>query len=199
MKTSSGRGTYGLKALAVALAFPAFGSISTMVGAEPVSTPTSQSRSFDGNVHRKAGIMDVYSCDGCHAEVIAARSWSADASSDYYKSSTMDAAVGPPDGTSRWCLQCHDGAIASDGGTPAPSISVTNSHPVSFVYDDALAQRDGGLFSPSMPSPLGGSIASDLLENGKMQCSSCHDFHSERPKLVKTERQSTLCLACHDK
>ena len=80
-----------------------------------------------------------------------------------YWSSTMKAypsagAAPQPDGVSKLCLSCHDGTIAlgAVGSRPTP-IAVTGgptmpttapgylgtdlsgSHPISFVYDDALA------------------------------------------------------------
>lgn len=152
--------------------------------------------------HSAAGLLEALSCATCHAQVAAARTASGDASFGFYTSPTLDARVGGPDGVSRWCLGCHDGAVATGVGPLGPDIGgdgLENDHPVSFVYDEALAERDGGLRSPSAPSPLGGTIASDLLEDGKLQCTACHDFHSDRPNLLKTERSVTLCLACHDK
>jgi cytochrome c peroxidase len=53
------------------------------------------------------------------------------------------------------------------------------SHPLSFVYDSALAASDGALKDPSQPSTLGRTIAEDLLDaESKMQCNSCHDVHT---------------------
>jgi hypothetical protein len=56
---------------------------------------------------------------------------------------------------------------------------LSTSHPISFVYDSALATADGRLKDPSENSTLGGTIAEDLLDSaGMVQCSSCHDIHS---------------------
>ena len=42
--------------------------------------------------------------------------------------------------------------------------TLTSSHPISFVYDSALAAADGALKNPSQPSTLGRTIAQDLLD-----------------------------------
>jgi len=66
-----------------------------------------------------------------------------------------------PDGMSKKCLSCHDGIIAPDaygpntGGLAVPinrgimGIIQNNNHPVSFIYDTALATKYGDLYDPS--------------------------------------------------
>ncbi|GAB4321406.1 MAG: cytochrome C [Candidatus Sumerlaeia bacterium] len=136
-----------------------------------------------------------------------------------YNSPTLDAVPGQPAGASRLCLSCHDGTVAVDsyggrtgviflsGDVAVGADELTNDHPVSFTYDDALAAVDGELFAPSSaPSGLGGTIADDLLFNNQLECSSCHDVHNGGAAaavndhlLVITQSQSQLCLTCHDK
>ena len=136
-----------------------------------------------------------------------------------YNSPTMEATVGQPSGASKLCLSCHDGTVAVDSyGGKIGSIrmgiplavgadELANDHPISFVYDDALAQRDAGVFPPSsQPSGLGGTIDSNMLIANKMECSSCHDVHNESQTaavndhlLRITQAQSQLCLTCHNK
>ena len=132
-----------------------------------------------------------------------------------YSSSTLDAQVGQPDGPSKLCLSCHDGTVARDNvGGIALSFSfssdranlgrdLSDDHPVSFVYDADLAARDGGLVDPTTTqSGLGGTIYHDLLVDGKMECTSCHDVHSHlssRGLLRKPNKLSSLCLTCHIK
>jgi hypothetical protein len=136
-----------------------------------------------------------------------------------YNSATMQATVGQPSGASKLCLSCHDGTVAVDsyGGrtgsirmglpTAVGADELTNDPPISFVYDDALAQRDGALFPPSShPSGLGNTISRDMLIDNKLECSSCHDVHNEAQAasvndhlLVVTQVQSQLCLTCHNK
>ena len=136
-----------------------------------------------------------------------------------YNSPTMNATVGQPSGSSKLCLSCHDGTVAVDsyggqtgtiklgGALAVGADELTNDHPVSFVYDDALATKDGGLFAPSSrPSGLGSTISKDMLFASKLECGSCHDVHNG-PKaaavndnlLVITQVQSQLCLTCHNK
>ncbi len=97
-----------------------------------------------------------------------------------YSSDSLDATVGQPDGSSKLCLSCHDGSYALLAGSSMDFGSdLSNSHPISFVYDSGLATADPGLKNPSAASTLGGTIAQDLLDSvSKVQCTSCHDVHT---------------------
>lgn len=129
-----------------------------------------------------------------------------------YGSSTTQAVLGQPDGASILCLSCHDGTIAlgsiisrttpiimAGGVTTMPTgvsnltKDISNDHPLSFIYDAALAAADGQLVNPSA---LTGPVK---LENGKLQCTSCHDPHKNvySAFLVATTQASNLCLVCH--
>ena len=131
-----------------------------------------------------------------------------------YTSSTTNATLGQPDGSSILCLSCHDGTIAlgnvlsrttpiefTGGITTMPSGTsnltkdVSNDHPVSFVYNSTLATLDGELVNPS------GLTGPVQLENQKMQCISCHDPHSQllTDFLVTTNEYSGLCNYCHQR
>jgi predicted CXXCH cytochrome family protein len=145
-----------------------------------------------------------------------------------YSSDTLDATPGQPIGASKLCLSCHDGTIAVDsfgGDTGTRSISswsrtgtvLSTHHPISFVYDSTLASTDGELVNPSTAnSGLGSTIATDLLSNGRLECTSCHDVHiarntqgcsgchgahgpinKESLSLRKSNVGSALCLTCH--
>lgn len=136
-----------------------------------------------------------------------------------YNSPTFDATPSQPQGASRLCLSCHDGTVAVDsyggqsgviflgGDLAIGADELSNDHPVSFSYDDALAIEDGELFLPSSsPSGLGGTIQEDLLFNDRLECSSCHDVHNGASAaavndslLLVTQASSQLCLTCHDK
>ncbi len=119
-----------------------------------------------------------------------------------YQSSTLNAFPGQPSGHSKLCLSCHDGTVAVDnfggntGGTFFTSFGnfgtdLSHSHPISFTYNTALANADGELHDPSTtPSGLGGTIAEDLLVNGSLECSSCHDVH--------VSRNTQGCTGCHN-
>lgn len=131
----------------------------------------------------------------------------------YSGQGTLDASVAQPGGISKLCLSCHDGTVAIDsfgGATGTSFISggerlstdLTNDHPVSFTYDDALASADGELAVPSTASSgLGSTIADDMLFNGNLECASCHDVHdnTNQPFLRKADTGSALCLTCHTK
>ncbi len=127
-----------------------------------------------------------------------------------YTSGTLDATIGAPDGASKLCLSCHDGSfpyVSGDhtfGDEPGMEMgSIENAHPISFVYDQELADTDGELVDPS-------TLAIDVLDsNGKMQCSSCHDVHTTVEDTDKLLRWTTydagpgsstgFCRNCHIK
>jgi predicted CXXCH cytochrome family protein len=131
-----------------------------------------------------------------------------------YWSPTLEARVGQPTGTSKICLGCHDGTIAR-ASVPDPSGSggrrigpfelsqranltsdLSDDHPISFIYDSALALEDRELVDPAV---LPREILLDA--NGEMQCTSCHDPHvSDYPNFLAMDNAySELCIACHDK
>ncbi len=132
-----------------------------------------------------------------------------------YSSATLDATVGQPDASSKLCLSCHDGTVALDnfggktngtnfiGGGALIGTDLSNDHPISFIFDAALATADGGLNDPTTtPSGLGGTIQTDLLIADKVQCASCHDVHNGAgvAKLLRKDNtNSALCLTCHAK
>ncbi len=151
---------------------------------------------------------------------------------EMYTSPTLDGILGQPTGKTKLCLSCHDGTVAVDnhsgfkGGTTFVNLgnistNLRNDHPVSLIYDSALAAVDGDLYDPSTtPSGLGSTIEEDLLENGRLECTSCHDVHISRNtqgcigchqiqagggmvtktlSLWKSNDGSALCLTCHKK
>jgi len=138
-----------------------------------------------------------------------------------YNSVTLNASVGQPQGVSKLCLSCHDGTVALEAFGTATTGSnfvngewklgtdLSNDHPVSFTYNTALATADGTLFDPATKvsgiSPSG-TIQSDMLVGGNVECSTCHDVHNganngagSTSLLVKSNVGSALCLTCHNK
>ena len=126
-----------------------------------------------------------------------------------YNSSTLNAVPGQPDGNSILCLSCHDGTIALGSVLSRPAaISMTgamptsrnlttdlsNDHPVSFLYNAALATADGQLKAPPLTTVK-------LDHNSKLQCTSCHDSHSAaNPSFLRASQlNSALCFLCHNR
>ncbi len=126
-----------------------------------------------------------------------------------YDSTTLFAAPGQPTGQSRLCLSCHDGTVALGSFLNAPSgqtndlqstlltgrgslgTDLSDDHPISFLYDAALQGANGKLVHPA---------GIDLpLEDGQVQCTSCHDPHEKdlAPFLRKSTLNSQLCTTCH--
>jgi predicted CXXCH cytochrome family protein len=131
-----------------------------------------------------------------------------------YSSTTLDAKPGQPTGSSKLCLSCHDGTVAigsvlsknmpigmAGGITTIPpgakgniGTDLSDDHPISFVYDSALAAKDGKLKDPGV---LPANVKLDGTKN--LQCSSCHDPHnnSNGQFLVMRNENSQLCNTCH--
>jgi hypothetical protein len=126
-----------------------------------------------------------------------------------YSSKTIDAVMGQPDGSAKLCFSCHDGVVTGTGhglGT-----DLTLNHPLSFVYDSALATKDGHLKDPTTATVVsGGTIAKDLLDvDGKLQCVSCHEIHNTPSKIYPAYLRGvqydtepggdtqTFCRQCH--
>ncbi len=131
-----------------------------------------------------------------------------------------------PNGSSRLCLSCHDGTIAlgkiageartpSMGGSQRLSpvrrgylgTDLSGGHPISFeVPDDDPGRTDTGLDMGLKPRS---AIVSDnqvrLDKDGKMQCTTCHDAHSDQhyqpgrvPHFWVKPTVSEVCLTCHE-
>ncbi|GFE59863.1 cytochrome c3 family protein [Geobacter sp. AOG2] len=133
---------------------------------------------------------------------------------DLYQSSTLVAKPGQPSGSARLCLSCHDGTIAlgafygssesipmAGGITSMPTGNPTNlktdlrdDHPISFAFTNELALQNGQLNPPgSLPHAV------RLEEGGMLQCTACHNPHSDTygKFLVMNNSDSALCKACH--
>lgn len=120
-----------------------------------------------------------------------------------------------PTGSSRLCLSCHDGTVAvgdfygnaslslkgtdPDGTITSPTnigVDLSDDHPVSIPVnetDELWAPEQHGLTSEVQ------------LEDGLVQCSSCHDAHGVIDAtgniienfLVKSVDEGILCRECH--
>lgn len=137
----------------------------------------------------------------------------------------LNATLGQPAGVSKLCLSCHDGsaAISSYGYSPSSSTHVgsiaasgriligngtgdlRNHHPIGFDYDSVALVDDE--INPSSSSLLGANLygltIADLLWNGKVECSTCHDVHNTKNEGIKftwvQDTGSRFCLTCHNK
>lgn len=137
-----------------------------------------------------------------------------------YTSETLNAIVGQPNASSKACLSCHDGTVGVDafGGRPGTvfitgeanlGTDLSNDHPISFLYDAALAQLDGSLYNPTVrtvPALGGRTVDNGMLIGHKLECGSCHDVHNNKGDAPTTEHlllvnnaDSALCLTCHNK
>jgi hypothetical protein len=139
-----------------------------------------------------------------------------------YSSTTLSAVPSQPSGPSRLCLSCHDGTLAL--GTvlqPSAGIATTgqitmnrpsyigvvlsDDHPFSFSYLDALSNPYAGLNPGLLPTDLPFYGGSSML----IECSTCHDAHEDSWRspdttgqltgkfLVMDNRASALCTQCH--
>ncbi|UCE48953.1 MAG: hypothetical protein JSW47_02185 [Phycisphaerales bacterium] len=161
---------------------------------------------------------DLFGCDGCHtphnAEALpGVPLWNGSETTTtfvMYSSDTFQGmADNQPSGDSILCLSCHDGSNPDFAWmNPEHSFGsgeLARSHPISFVYDSALAAQDGSLKDPSEASTLGGTILEDLLDpESKVQCGSCHDVHSSgvgnsllRGYDYGSRHGPGLCRMCH--
>lgn len=179
-------------------------------------TVSSPGLAAETNPHVRIGVA-AGACQSCHASIGSSPQpdarWQRAASQRpralyaTYEGATFDGARtrGGPGSASLVCLSCHDGTVSGSVHAERRSLGhdLSDDHPIGFVYDASLAAEDGGLHDPGIsPSGLGGSIAQDLLVNGRLECTSCHDPHQstgERPYLRMSNLGSGLCLTCHDK
>lgn len=136
--------------------------------------------------------------------------------------------------SSKACLSCHDGSVAINSqdslsggvitttnklGSPvfiSPNAipievngsqdDLTHMHPIGFSYQTAIINMPSGdLNQPSAGVPgTGGTIATVMLKNGNVECSSCHDIHrtqgnSMNSGIFTIVSGQNLCLTCHNK
>lgn len=114
--------------------------------------------------------------------------------------------------SSRLCLSCHDGTVALDSyGGATGSVMITGNallgtdlsgtHPIGVIYPTGTRfnQPDGtGAIKDPVETPTGQSA---VLEDGKVQCGSCHFAHGSRATygmfLRVDNTGSKLCMTCH--
>ncbi|MBK5273636.1 MAG: hypothetical protein JJE30_01100 [Desulfuromonadales bacterium] len=222
-RTSPGLGAM-LSACAALCAAATLGAATAFAAASVLNSPHNLSASGARGKHGVAFADETRVCIFCHAPHNANTSgplWGRGALPDKaykpYDSSTLKANPKPdkPTGASRLCLSCHDGTIALGQFVGSPILSSTtmpwdsnptnnpnlstdlsDDHPISFAYTEALATSQGELASPSaLPYQV-------KLEQGtQLQCTSCHDPHNNEfgnfMVINNNASGSPLCIACH--
>jgi predicted CXXCH cytochrome family protein len=85
------------------------------------------------------------------------------------------------------------------GGNSANDL--TDDHPISFVYDDTVAARDGQLQTPSTVEAAGLPLFGANPAAKTLECGTCHEVHRKFPNKyllrVDVENASQLCRTCH--
>ncbi len=130
-----------------------------------------------------------------------------------YRSSTTEARIDQPSGTSKMCLSCHDGSLAiglvrSRPATdpiamtvqtlPPGRANLTNDlsddHPIGFRYDRALSNVDFQLRDSQMISSK-----LSLGPHDEVNCATCHDPHNNElgDFLRLPLRRGVICTSCH--
>ena len=150
-------------------------------------------------------------CHTPHGSITKTPIWNHSLSNTVYKiyqSSSLDAKVNQPTGSSKLCLSCHDGTVAlthtpkgPKGGvyiTPGEAnigTDLSDDHPISFEYSDSLSSKDPQIRPPSaLPEQL------ELDRSSEIQCTTCHDAHDNTfgHFLVMSNQRSQMCVSCHD-
>lgn len=115
--------------------------------------------------------------------------------------------------SSRLCLSCHDGTVAIDSyggltgsvyltGSKNLGTNLKTSHPIGVLYPSSATQYNqpdaAGNIIDATETPTGQSAH---LEDGRVQCSSCHFAHGSRATygmfLRVDNTGSKLCMTCH--
>lgn len=106
------------------------------------------------------------------------------------------------DPLSAGCIACHDGSVAGSAAIMAGVWSHgrdflkydAGSHPIGVDYEAARMKRG----RKTDLRPLHHVDRRIRFFDGKVGCGSCHDPYSPIEKrLVMSDRESALCLACH--
>lgn len=143
-----------------------------------------------------------------------------------YAAFNLDEAGRRPGPASRVCLSCHDGTVGSTDYSGAmgrfkhqevvaieKATAESSGHPFGVAYDSDLSRRDPSMFDPEThPVIIGstkirvGTVASQMLVLGRLECTSCHDVHNRYTVGVSNKGLtrvsmvgSRLCLECHAK
>jgi predicted CXXCH cytochrome family protein len=91
-------------------------------------------------------------------------------------------------------IQLQNGVTTMPAGPNNLGTDLSADHPVSFVYDAALAARDPQI---NAPNTLPKTVRLDA--QNRLQCTACHNPHDNQYGnfLVMDNTGSALCLTCH--
>jgi predicted CXXCH cytochrome family protein len=138
--------------------------------------------------------------------------------STFQVSTTTLALVEQPNGNSARCLGCHEGAPNGPAiddfsgntngteyvfGSEKFGTDLRRHHPVSLIYDTDLSLRHGGLVDPATSASgltSNGTVAEDMLQGGRLQCTSCHNPHDNsigQFLVAPVSDGGSLCFKCH--
>lgn len=152
--------------------------------------------------------------------------------SDTLQSYASEAEAPPIDGFSRLCLSCHDGTVAIGsvisrweeimmvtvtgvidasgkliGGPGYLGTDLSGGHPVSIIFDEALANKRNSADPPltRLKWPI---VDPDIklrpTQGGYgVQCTACHDPHENRaaggwPPFWQKSSHDEVCNVCHE-
>lgn len=150
-------------------------------------------------------------CHTPHGSMSKVSGWSRELSTavyQIYQSSSLEAKVGQPTGSSKLCLCCHDGTVALTKtlkgdkkeafilpGASNLGTDLSDDHPISFIYSEALSAEDVQILPAlSLPESL------KLDPSGELQCTTCHEPHDNKfgNFMVMSNRESAMCISCHN-
>jgi DmsE family decaheme c-type cytochrome len=143
------------------------------------------------------------SCAACHGDP-----------AEHLKSNMEKGEPGPivklthasPEDVNKTCLTCHDKGRQANwpGGVhDRRNVACTSCHSIhAFKSDKAQlkATRDSEACFSCHPAIRAKTLRSSHhpVREGRLECASCHDPHdSTRPKMIKAEWTTELCLGCH--
>ncbi|QXE89796.1 cytochrome c3 family protein [Geomonas subterranea] len=113
-------------------------------------------------------------------------------------------AAPPPqlDPLSKECIGCHDGAAGPDvrvdlrnnpTGRGSHVHSFDGEHPIGMIYQSYVDTKPGY-------KPISVQERNMIMVNGAVGCLTCHDpLNPAKGHLIKSDKNSALCLTCHDK
>ena len=106
------------------------------------------------------------------------------------------------DPLSKECIGCHDGASGPDikvnlRNNPTRRGSHVHSfegeHPIGMIYQSYVDMKPGC-------KPISPEERNMVMVNGAVGCLTCHDpLNPAKGHLIKSDKNSALCLTCHDK